>query len=232
MFYRRLHWKPWTHPDGHSHTTLTHHTCTHLHGHSHTTHSLRRSHTTHTIATKGILQTALWEAARTHLLTPTYALTRAQSHTHLLLHSFTPIHFCTLYEKIIFTCGVIRSFNFPRKAACSYILDGFRASSLGFPKKTFIPFFFLEGNETTPTATTTTSTTTATTTTTTTTPTPTPTTTTTTTLLLLLLLQLHLQRQQQQHLQQTEHHNNNNNKNNTKSVQNAKMSGKSDSPEE
>ena len=98
----------------HSHTTHAH-IMHHLHGHSHTTHSLKRSHTTHTNATKRILQTALWEAARTHLLTPTYALTRAlaHSHTHLvLLHSFTPIRFCILYEKIIFTCGVIRSFNF------------------------------------------------------------------------------------------------------------------------
>ena len=66
-------------------------------------------------ATKRTLQAALWDAARTRLLTPTYALNRARAHslTHtLILQSITPIHFCTLYEKIIFTCGVIRSFNF------------------------------------------------------------------------------------------------------------------------
>ena len=99
----------------HSHTTHAHimHSSSWSLTH-HTQSNLRRSHTTHTNAAKRILQTALWEAARTHLLTPTYVLTRALAHsrTHLLLHSFTPIHFCTLYEKIIFTCGVIRSFNF------------------------------------------------------------------------------------------------------------------------
>ena len=110
-----------THHTHYTHTPHMHTSCTHLHGHSHTTHSLRRSHTTHTNATKRILQTALWEAARTHLLTPTYVLTRALAHsrTHLLLHSFTPIHFCTLCEKIIFTCGVIRSFNL---CLCSFVL--------------------------------------------------------------------------------------------------------------
>ena len=115
LFYRRP-----------PHTPHTPHTsCTHFHGHSHTTHSPRRAHTTHTNATKRILQAALWEAVRSHLLTPAYALTRALAHslTHLLLHSFTPIHFCSVYEKIIFTCGVIRSFDVLRCQGCVFPVD-------------------------------------------------------------------------------------------------------------
>ena len=90
-----------THHTHYTHTPHTHTSCTHLHGHSHTTHSLRRSHTTHTNATKRILQTALWEAARTHLLTPTYALTRAL--THSLTHTLT----CSFTHSLLFTSALV-----------------------------------------------------------------------------------------------------------------------------
>ena len=40
-------------------------------------------------------------------------------------------------------CGTL-SFFFLGKQHVPYILDGFRAISLGFPKKTLIPFFFLK----------------------------------------------------------------------------------------
>ena len=43
---------------------------------------------------------------------------------------------------IIF-CGTFSSFLLGKQHV-PYILDGFRAISLGFPKKTFIPFFFLK----------------------------------------------------------------------------------------
>ena len=93
-----------THHKHYTHTPHMHTSCTHLHGHSRTIHSLRRSHTT-----RDSVGGHAHSLAHTHVRTQSCTRSLAHSRTHLLLQSFTPIHFYTLYEKIIFTCGVIRS---------------------------------------------------------------------------------------------------------------------------
>ena len=105
---------PLTHHKHYTHRPHMHTSCTHLHGHSRTIHSLRRSHTTrgNTHSPDCSVGCHTYSLAHTHVRTQSCTRSLAHSHTHLLLQSFTPIHFCTLYEKTIFTRGVIRSFNF------------------------------------------------------------------------------------------------------------------------
>ena len=51
-----------------------------------------------------------------------------------------PIFLDMFFVVVVFVFSVF----FLGKQNVSYILDGFRAISLGFPKKTFIPFFCLK----------------------------------------------------------------------------------------
>ena len=74
----------------------------------------RQSLSANTDPTLDASKSAARDTARTHSLTHTYSLTRSFAHslTRLLPLSLTRIYLYTLCEKIKYTCGVIRSFNY------------------------------------------------------------------------------------------------------------------------
>ena len=111
------------------HTHHTHHALIFMV--THTPHTVQDAHSPHTRTRLNAFSRLLCgrpcaltcSHPRTHSLV--HSLTRSLAHslTHLLLHSFTPIHFCSVYEKIIFTCGVIRSFDVLRCQGCVFPVD-------------------------------------------------------------------------------------------------------------